>query len=40
MTTPDTKSTVLLQHHLTALKLATVASECEKVIHGPLPVTA
>ena len=31
MTTPDTKSTVLLKHHLKALKLPTVSSECEKV---------
>jgi DNA replication protein DnaC len=31
MTTPDAKSTVLLKHHLKALKLPTVSSECEKV---------
>jgi hypothetical protein len=27
----ETKSTVLLQHHLKALKLPTVQRECEKV---------
>jgi hypothetical protein len=27
----DTRSTVLLKHHLKALKLPTVLSECEKV---------
>ena len=27
----ETKSTVLLQHHLKALKLPTILSECEKV---------
>jgi DNA replication protein DnaC len=27
----ETKSTVLLQHHLTALRLPTVASECEAI---------
>ena len=31
MTPTDTKSTVLLKHHLKALKLPTVAGECEKV---------
>jgi len=31
MTTPTTTSTVLLKHHLKALKLPTVATECEKV---------
>jgi DNA replication protein DnaC len=31
MTPTDTKSTVLLKHHLKALKLPTVAAECEKV---------
>jgi DNA replication protein DnaC len=31
MTPTDTKSTVLLKHHLRALKLPTVLSECEKV---------
>jgi DNA replication protein DnaC len=31
MTPTDTKSTVLLKHHLKALKLPTVLSECEKV---------
>lgn len=31
MTPSDTKSTVLLKHHLKALKLPTVAAECEKV---------
>lgn len=31
MTPADTKSTVLLKHHLKALKLPTVAAECEKV---------
>jgi DNA replication protein DnaC len=31
MTRTDTKSTVLLKHHLKALKLSTVLSECEKV---------
>jgi DNA replication protein DnaC len=31
MTKTDTKSTVLLKHHLKALKLSTVLSECEKV---------
>ena len=31
MTPPTTTSTVLLKHHLKALKLPTVASECEKV---------
>ena len=30
MTPTDTKSTVLLKHHLKALKLPTVAGECEK----------
>jgi DNA replication protein DnaC len=31
MTPTDTKSTVLLKHHLKALRLPTVAAECEKV---------
>lgn len=31
MTPTDTKSTVLLRHHLKALRLPTVAAECEKV---------
>ena len=31
MTPTDTKSTVLLKHHLKALKLPTVLAECEKV---------
>ena len=31
MTPSDTKSTVLLKHHLKALKLPTVLAECEKV---------
>jgi DNA replication protein DnaC len=31
MNPTDTKSTVLLKHHLKALKLPTVAAECEKV---------
>jgi DNA replication protein DnaC len=31
VTPTDTKSTVLLKHHLKALKLPTVAGECEKV---------
>jgi DNA replication protein DnaC len=31
VTPTDTKSTVLLKHHLKALKLPTVAAECEKV---------
>lgn len=31
MTPTDTKSTVRLKHHLKALKLPTVAAECEKV---------
>jgi DNA replication protein DnaC len=31
MTKTDTKSTVLLKHHLKTLKLSTVLSECEKV---------
>ncbi len=31
MTPTDTKSTVLLEHHLKALKLPTVAAECEPV---------
>jgi DNA replication protein DnaC len=31
MTKTDTKSTVLLKHHLKALKLPTLHSECEKV---------
>jgi DNA replication protein DnaC len=31
MTPSDTKSTVLLKHHLKALKLSTVLAECEKV---------
>ena len=31
MTPTDTRSTVLLKHHLKALKLPTVAAECEKV---------
>jgi hypothetical protein len=29
--TTDTKSTVLLKHHLKALRLPTVLAECEKV---------
>jgi DNA replication protein DnaC len=31
VTPTDTKSTVLLKHHLKALRLPTVAAECEKV---------
>jgi DNA replication protein DnaC len=31
MTPNDTKSTVLLKHHLKALRLPTIAAECEKV---------
>jgi DNA replication protein DnaC len=31
MSTTDTKSTVLLKHHLKALKLPTVQAECESV---------
>jgi DNA replication protein DnaC len=31
MTTTETKSTVLLKHHLKALKLPTIHAECEKV---------
>ena len=31
MTKTDTKSAVLLQHHLKALRLPTIAAECEKV---------
>ena len=31
MTPTDTRSTVLLKHHLRALKLPTVLAECEKV---------
>ena len=31
MTPTDTKSTVLLKHHLKALKLPTVAGACDKV---------
>lgn len=31
MTKTDTKSAVLLKHHLKALKRPTVAAECEKV---------
>lgn len=31
--TTDTKSTVLLKHHLKALRLPTVLAECEKVAH-------
>ena len=31
MTPTDTKSTVLLKHHLKALRLPTVAAECDKV---------
>lgn len=31
MTPTDTKSTVLLKHHLKALRLPTIASECEKL---------
>ena len=31
MKTTETKSTVLLHHHLKALRLPTVAAECEKV---------
>ena len=31
MTPTDTKSTVLLKHHLKALRLPTIASDCEKV---------
>ena len=31
MTKTDTKSTVLLKHHLKALRLPTVLAECEKV---------
>jgi len=30
MNKTDTKSTVLLKHHLKALKLPTVLAECEK----------
>lgn len=33
MTKTETKSTVLLRHHLKALKLPTILSECEKVAH-------
>ena len=31
MKTTETKSLVLLHHHLKALRLPTVAAECEKV---------
>ena len=31
MTKTDTKSTVLLKHHLKALKLPTMHNECEKI---------
>lgn len=31
MNKTDTKSTVLLKHHLQTLKLPTVLAECEKV---------
>ncbi len=31
MTPTDTKSTVLLKHHLKALKLPTMTAECEKI---------
>ena len=31
MTKTDTKSTVLLKHHLKALKLPTIHNECEKI---------
>ena len=31
MNRTDTKSTVLLKHHLKALKLPTMLAECEKI---------
>ena len=31
MKTTETKSTVLLKHHLKALRLPTMTAECEKV---------
>lgn len=33
MNTTDTKSTVLVKHHLKALKLPTMHAECEKIAH-------
>jgi DNA replication protein DnaC len=33
MTKTETKSTVLLKHHLKALKLPTMQAECEKIAH-------
>jgi DNA replication protein DnaC len=33
MNKTDTKSTVLLKHHLKALKLPTMHAECEKIAH-------
>jgi hypothetical protein len=33
MNKTDTKSTVLLKHHLKALKLPVMHAECEKIAH-------
>lgn len=39
MNKTETKSTVLLRHHLKALKLPTMHSECEKISQRAPPIT-
>ncbi len=39
MSKTETKSTVLLKHHLKALKLPTVHAECERIAERAAPRT-